>query len=131
VLDLENGATAPLTRVIIAESKETDFDTQLWSFTPEGYIINKASGFVLDIKDEKIEAGTDIIIWPRKPFAQSFNQIWKYDPQAGSFTSDFNREFTLDVLEGKAVAGQKIILWWTKTTEQGNDNQLYDVVYVN
>lgn len=129
VLDLENGATAPLTPVIVAESVESD--TQLWRFTPEGYIINKASLFALDIKDEKIEAGTPIIIWPRKPIEQSHNQLWKYNEDTGSFTSDTNVEYTLDVFEGKATPGQKMILWWTKTAEQDNSNQLYDVVYVD
>ncbi|CAB4376775.1 hypothetical protein RhiirA5_271340 [Rhizophagus irregularis] len=63
-----------------------DADSQLWKYD-NGYIVNKASGKVLDIEKGYIRTfhRTHLCQWDRKPLTEASNQQWTFLP--GGFIS--------------------------------------------
>ncbi|GAN11055.1 hypothetical protein MAM1_0460d10609, partial [Mucor ambiguus] len=93
------------TGVIAAEVAATKLDTsnysrQLWKYS-EGYIINKASNMVLDVRGGSIENGASICQYTRKE-KDNKNQQWALTPE-GIIYLEVNRKFVLTVKESEAV----------------------------
>jgi len=124
-LDLEDGSTAPGTKVIISSLLERD--TQYWR-VENGYIINKANGFVVDIKDDQIAPTQPIIAWYKKPSEASANQVWTFDTTGSAVVCHSNPNFALDVDGAHAISGTHVILWWLKSADLGTDNQYWEVL---
>ncbi|RGB29640.1 Carbohydrate-Binding Module Family 13 protein [Rhizophagus diaphanus] len=70
-------------------------DMQLWYFNG-GFIVNKRSGFVLDVVEAKCQNGTKIVQY-QKHDEPSRSQEWEYNYKDNSFYFKFNRNFVLDV----------------------------------
>jgi hypothetical protein len=79
------------TPVIVHENKNAV--NQQWDFTPEGYLVSRASGLVLDIPQAKYENGHQVHIWEKKGAS---NQLWTWDDY-GFIASKGNPEFVLDL----------------------------------
>ncbi|KAL9540180.1 hypothetical protein MBANPS3_009830, partial [Mucor bainieri] len=93
------------TGVIAAEVAATKLDTsnysrQLWKYS-EGYIVNKASNMVLDVRGGSIENGASICQYTRKD-KDNKNQQWALTPE-GVIYLEVNRKFVLTVKESEAV----------------------------
>ncbi|PKB94678.1 hypothetical protein RhiirA5_438255 [Rhizophagus irregularis] len=88
---------------------------QLWYFNG-GFIVNKRSGFVLDVVvGAKCQTGTRIVQY-QKHDEPSRGQEWEYNYEDNSFYLKFNRNFVLD------VSGTNIIHLWDK---HGGKNQQF------
>ncbi|PKK75621.1 hypothetical protein RhiirC2_225150 [Rhizophagus irregularis] len=92
---------------------------QLWYFDG-GFIVNKRSGFVIDVAGEIIENCTKIIQYPRKP-EPSHNQEWEYNHEDNTIGLKSNRNFVLDVEESKTDNHAFIILY----EKHGGENQQF------
>ncbi|CAI2178516.1 16163_t:CDS:2 [Funneliformis geosporum] len=72
-----------------------DADSQLWNYD-NGYIVNKASGKVLDIQGGYIRTfhRTYLCQWDRKPSTEASNQNWTFLP-GGFISPAFHEGFVL------------------------------------
>ncbi|EXX69446.1 hypothetical protein RirG_096020 [Rhizophagus irregularis DAOM 197198w] len=117
VLEVENGSFCSCAN-IIQHTKKSELDPfvdmQLWYFDG-GFIVNKRSGFVIDVAE-----GTKIIQYPRKP-EPSQNQEWEYNHEDNTIGLKSNRNFVLDVEESKTDNHAFIILY----EKHGGENQQF------
>ncbi|KAI8641464.1 hypothetical protein BD408DRAFT_368184, partial [Parasitella parasitica] len=93
------------TGVIAAEVAATKLDTsnysrQLWKYN-EGYIVNKASDMVLDVRGGSIESGASICQYTRKE-KENKNQQWALTPE-GVIYLEASKKLVLTVKENEAV----------------------------
>ncbi|GBB93344.1 hypothetical protein RclHR1_02150031 [Rhizophagus clarus] len=94
-------------------------DMQLWYFNG-GFIVNKRSGFVLDVAGGKLEHGTKIVQYP-KYSEPCRGQEWEYNFEDKTISLRFNRRLVLDVSGAKTDDHIPIIL----CTKHGRNNQQF------
>jgi len=104
--------------------------TQLWSFTPEGFMVNANNGYVVDAEGGLVYAGVRAILWPRKRIEQANNQLWMYDFPTNYWYSQ-NYDVVLDIYHAQYTPGAEICLFTPKNTTdtpQGNTNQRWVLI---
>jgi hypothetical protein len=123
VLDIATNADG-FTYVVINQASGAD--SQLWRVY-NGYVQNKLTGKVVDVKDNQIEPLRPIIVWDQKPVEYAGNQLWTLPSPGtpGPFVVTSNSQFVLDIYQGIVQANQPVNLWWAKTAVQGTDNQIW------
>ncbi|CAO3666681.1 unnamed protein product [Rhizopus stolonifer] len=104
-LDVNNGGMINDTHIIIWPQKMVDSINQLWMHE-EGFLINKKSGLVLDIRGG-IERDKVIIQYARKP-GLAHNQRWKYEN--GYIFIASNPNLVLDIKGGEYKNGSTVFL---------------------
>ncbi|CAB4411746.1 unnamed protein product [Rhizophagus irregularis] len=111
VLEVKDGSFCSSVEIIQRSKKsehDPNVDMQLWYFNG-GFIVNKRSGFVLDVVGAKCQTGTRIVQYHKhKHDEPSRGQEWEYNYEDNSFYLKFNRNFVLD------VSGTNIIHLWDK-----------------
>jgi len=81
------------------------------------YISSYLNGLVLDIAGGNSDPGTPCILWTKKDFKDSINQLWYQDPHTGTIRSCLN-ELCLD------VAGDRVCI---NAYDEGNPDQRWSV----
>ncbi|KAG1124854.1 hypothetical protein G6F42_009238 [Rhizopus arrhizus] len=104
-IDVNNGGMTNDTAIIIWPQKLVDSINQLWMHE-EGFLINKKSGLVLDIRGG-IERDKLIIQYARKP-GLAHNQRWKY--QDGYIFPASNPNLVIDIKGGEYKNGSNVFL---------------------
>ncbi|CEG78525.1 hypothetical protein RMATCC62417_13121 [Rhizopus microsporus] len=104
-LDVANGSMTNDTPIIIWPQKMVDSINQLWMHE-DGFLINKKSGLVLDIRGG-IERDKLIIQYARKP-GLAHNQRWKY--QDGYIFPSAAPHLAIDIKGGEYKNGNNIFL---------------------
>jgi len=106
--------------------KNTNSSSQVWGFNG-GFIVNRLTGYVLDINGGNLNAGETVILWAQKPSDQATNQQWSYNSTTQVFTS-VAAPLVLDVnLNSGAPVGNPLDVWIPKTPDQ-NSNQRFELV---
>jgi hypothetical protein len=118
-LDLENGALTPGTNIVAATLSSSD--TQLWNFTSDKFIVNKASGLALDVSGGNVVSGNPVVVWTKKALASAANQLWVYNSTDGTITPNSKNTLALDV--PNTVSGTRITLYYRKAPPTPTDNQ--------
>ncbi|KAI9260809.1 ricin B lectin domain-containing protein [Sporodiniella umbellata] len=104
-LDVNGGGMTNDTHLIIWPQKMVDSINQLWMHE-DGFLINKKSGLVLDIRGG-IERDRVIIQYARKP-GLAHNQRWKYED--GYIFIAANPSLVLDIKGGEYKNGSTVFL---------------------
>src|SRR5438876_10530503 len=68
VLSVADKSEEPAARVVLAKDDGSEF--QQWKLVKDGNyykVVNRKTGQVLDVFEESLDEGTDIIQWPDKP----------------------------------------------------------------
>jgi len=124
VLDVKGGSTSPGAHVILWDQKRGgDNANQLWSLSPEGFIVSKATGLVLDIEGGA-GAGHKLVVWNRKgPSEDASNQRWRFDPAEEKLLSYAGGNLVIDIEGGNTSSGAHAIAWNRKARHQNDTNQ--------
>ncbi|KAI8881261.1 carbohydrate-binding module family 13 protein [Backusella circina FSU 941] len=104
-LDVHGGSMVNDSNIIIWPQKLVDSINQLWMHE-EGFLINKKSGLVIDIRGG-IERDKLIIQYARKP-GLATNQRWKY--QDGFIFPAASPNLVLDIKNGEYKNGNNVFL---------------------
>lgn len=118
---MEGGSRSPGARVILFPRKGSDYNNQLFRFTPDGYIESVETGLVLDIEGGQ-GAGGKIVMWNRKPIQDAANQRWRYDPSTETFES-FHQGLVLDA--GGTNKGEHLLVWNRKGAHENHNQRFY------
>ncbi|KAG2202319.1 hypothetical protein INT47_010767 [Mucor saturninus] len=105
-MDVNNGSMLNDATIIIWPQKMIDSINQLWMHE-EGFLINKKSGLVLDIRGGTIEREKVIIQYARKP-GLAHNQRWSY--RDGYISSTSAPHLVLDIRGGDYKNGNTVFL---------------------
>jgi len=124
VLDVEKESQAVNAKVIVWPQKPNieSGANQLWCFQ-NGFLYNKKSNLVLDVKDGKAAPETPVIQYKKKVTNEAQNQLWGYDN--GYIYLVSNPKLVLDVKHESDKQGAKVIIWNRKTYD--HENQLWDL----
>ncbi|SAM06504.1 hypothetical protein [Absidia glauca] len=96
-----------------------------WGFIEDGFLINKHSGKVIDIRGGPIVEGARIIQYSQKVMADAQNQRWGYNKGYLYVLSD--PRFVLDV-RGLADGARLVLQHKKYALDPANQNQLWDLV---
>ncbi|KAI9476149.1 MAG: ricin B lectin domain-containing protein [Benjaminiella poitrasii] len=117
-IDVYMGETTPDSNIIIWPQKGADDnDNQLWRYD-DGFLINKKSDLVMDIRGGDLKSDTLIVQYDRK-MTMAHNQRWGY--RDGYIYCLADPRLVLDIKGGGSKEGTKIILYKRKDTD--NENQ--------
>ncbi|ORY93194.1 ricin B lectin domain-containing protein [Syncephalastrum racemosum] len=108
--------------IIVWEQKGADDnDNQLWSYD-DGFLTNKKSGMVLDIRGGDLKADKEIVQYDRK-LTQTLNQRFGY--RDGYIYMRADPRLVLDIKGDDTEKGAKVILYQRKSED--NDNQQWEI----
>jgi len=110
VLDIKGASKSKGAYVILY--KPNGGRNQLWDFTPEGFIVSRDTGFVLDIPKGVPSDKLDLHVWEKKNpgSPDSLNQLWTWD-EHGFIASKLNPNFVLDLPGRSDEPGKHLILY--------------------
>ncbi|KAI8888786.1 carbohydrate-binding module family 13 protein [Backusella circina FSU 941] len=122
-MDVFMGETTPDSNVIIWPQKPSnDQENQLWRYD-DGFLTNKKSGLVMDIRGGDLQAEKTIVQYERK-MTMAHNQRFGY--RDGFIYCLADPRLVLDIKGGGKKDGTKIILY--KRKDSHNDNQKWDII---
>jgi len=78
-----------------------------------GFIVSDQNGKVLDVQHGRAQAGSKVILYPKKD-PPSPNQLWYTEPCGNGYffiVSELNRSMCMDVENASSEAGTDICLW--------------------
>ncbi|KAI9282204.1 ricin B lectin domain-containing protein [Sporodiniella umbellata] len=117
VLDVYMGETTDDSNIIIWQQKpDNDNDNQLWR-AEDGFLINKKSNLVMDIRGGDLKSDTFIVQYSRK-MTMAHNQRFGF--RDGYIYCLADPRLVLDIRGGGSKEGTKIILYKRKETDQMN-----------
>ncbi|RUP51398.1 ricin B lectin domain-containing protein [Jimgerdemannia flammicorona] len=125
VLDVAGASTNSGAHVVAWTKKHHDAGNQLWH-VDEGFLINKHSGFVLDIESGKLERDRRICQYEKKWIQEANNQRWGY--QDGFIYCLAEPELVLDIRGGSEEDGAEIIVWDRKHNDNANQKWVLEQV---
>jgi len=84
---------------------------QQWDFTPEGFLVSRDSGHVLEVPGRQTKDWVELRVWEKKPAttADALNQLWTWD-EYGFIATKLNPNFVLDLPERTDKNGKPIII---------------------
>jgi len=97
--------------VVVLEKKPTshpEHTYQLWKFTPDGFVQNVATGYVLDLHGDP-EENVAVILTSKKPKDNS-HQKWKYNPLTELLESDKEDSLVVGLEGGAKDEGVRAVL---------------------
>ncbi|KAG1444551.1 hypothetical protein G6F56_010254 [Rhizopus delemar] len=123
VLDVYMGETTDDSNIIIWQQKpDNDNANQLWR-SEDGFLVNKKSHLVMDIRGGDLKSDTYIVQYTRK-MTMAHNQRFGY--RDGFIYCLADPRLVLDIRGGGSKEGTKIILY--KRKESDNMNQQWTVI---
>ncbi|CAO3614007.1 unnamed protein product [Cunninghamella echinulata] len=128
VIDVEGASKKNDANILLWTPKhDNDRDNQLWYYQ-DGFLINKHSQKVLDIRGEIIVEHAKIIQYDRKLIVDAHNQRWGYNRKDGYIYVLSDPHFVLVVKGGSTLDGTKITLASKKYTLDSHQTQLWDLI---
>ncbi|KAI9281172.1 ricin B lectin domain-containing protein [Sporodiniella umbellata] len=124
VLDVVQDSLKAAAKVLVLPKKTKDNDSQLWMYD-HGYIINKNSGMVLDVRGGILESDKEVIQYRRKMLEDAQNQRWYYR-EDGIIYPQVNPNLVIDIRGNWTKPGTAVLLYDRKYSD--NLNQLWDLV---
>ncbi|KAI9489883.1 ricin B lectin domain-containing protein [Zychaea mexicana] len=125
---VDGGYTKNDTKILIWTPKHTDDrDNQLWYYQ-DGFIVNKNSNKVLDVRGGALHDNTPVIQYDRKLVVDAQNQRWGYKSRDGVIYLLADPRMVLDIRGDSADDGAKVILYHRKSASEDNLNQNWDLV---
>ncbi|KAF9904817.1 hypothetical protein EC991_002321, partial [Linnemannia zychae] len=136
VVDIEHGYfTDPMKAGARAEMNHQKIDQgdgrhsllelQLWRYEA-GYLINRRTGFVLDIQGGTLKLNARVIQWQRKAGQEARNQHWFYEN--GFIANVYNSRLVLDIDGDGSKDGAKIAVGERKATANNDQQWLLEEV---
>ncbi|KAF9547918.1 hypothetical protein EC957_007645, partial [Mortierella hygrophila] len=136
VVDIEHGYfTDPMKAGARAEMNHQKIDQgdgrhsllelQLWRYEA-GYLINRRTGFVLDIQGGTLKLNARLIQWQRKAGQEARNQHWFYEN--GFIANVYNSRLVLDIDGDGSKDGAKIAVGERKATANSDQQWLLEEV---
>ncbi|KAF9583249.1 hypothetical protein BGW38_009927, partial [Lunasporangiospora selenospora] len=135
VVDIEHGVfTDPMKAGARAEmnhqkidngdSRHSLLELQLWRYDA-GFLINRRTGFVLDIQGGTLKANARLVQWHRKAGkAKAHNQHWFYEN--GFIANVYNSRWVLDIDGDGSKDGAKIALGERKLTSNADQQWILE-----
>ncbi|CEP12062.1 hypothetical protein [Parasitella parasitica] len=112
----------PDTNLVIWPRKpENDWDNQLWR-AEDGFLINKKSGLVMDIRGGNLQSDSQIVQYERK-ITMAHNQRWGF--RDGFIYCLADPRLVLDIKGGSDKNGTEVILY--KRKDKNNQNQQWTI----
>ncbi|KAF9107960.1 hypothetical protein BGX29_004073, partial [Mortierella sp. GBA35] len=136
VVDIEHGYfTDPMKAGARAEMNHQKIDQgdgrhsllelQLWRYEA-GYLINRRTGFVLDIQGGTLKLNARLIQWQRKAGQEARNQHWFYEN--GFIANVYNSRLVLDIDGDGSKDGAKIAVGERKAVANNDQQWLLEEV---
>ncbi|KAG0196973.1 hypothetical protein BGX28_009522, partial [Mortierella sp. GBA30] len=136
VVDIEHGYfTDPMKAGARAEMNHQKIDNgdgrhsllelQLWRYEA-GFLINRRTGFVLDIQGGTLKLAARVIQWQRKSGKDARNQHWFYE--SGFIANVYNSRLVLDIDGDGSKDGAKIAIGERKGTANADQQWLLEEV---
>lgn len=94
----------------------------------DGFIINKHSNKVLDVRGGPLKENAPIIQYDRKLVVDAQNQRFGYNSREGHIYVLADPHMVLDIRGGETSDGTRVILYRKKLSFEDNLNQLWDLV---
>jgi hypothetical protein len=110
VLDVKAASKTKGAHVILY--KPNGGRNQQWDFTPDGFLLNRDTGFALDIPKGRPDLKVELQVWEKKNASSpdSLNQRWTWD-EHGFIASKLNPNFVLDLPGRVDEPGANLILY--------------------
>ncbi|KAG0307670.1 hypothetical protein BGZ98_010139, partial [Dissophora globulifera] len=136
VVDIEHGYfTDPMKAGARAEMNHQKVDTgdgrhsllelQLWRYEA-GYLINRRTGFVLDIQGGTLKLAARVVQWQRKTGQEARNQHWFYE--SGFIANVYNSRLVLDIDGDGSKDGAKIAIGERKAAANADQQWILEEV---
>ncbi|KAF9950314.1 hypothetical protein BGZ70_001429, partial [Mortierella alpina] len=134
VVDIEHGIfTDPMKAGARAEMNHQKIDNgdarhsllelQLWRYEA-GFLINRRTGFVLDIQGGVLKASARVFQWQRKSGKDARNQHWFYEN--GFIANVYNSRLVMDIDGDGSRDGAKIAIGERKATDNNDQKWLLE-----
>ncbi|KFH70968.1 hypothetical protein MVEG_03814 [Podila verticillata NRRL 6337] len=136
VVDIEHGYfTDPMKAGARAEMNHQKIDNgdgrhsllelQLWRYEA-GFLINRRTGFVLDIQGGTLKLAARVVQWQRKSGKEAQNQHWFYEN--GFIANVYNSRLVLDIDGDGSKDGAKIAIGERKAVSNADQKWLLEEV---
>ncbi|KAF9430481.1 hypothetical protein BGZ76_000821, partial [Entomortierella beljakovae] len=104
---MKAGARAEMNRqkIDMGDNRHSLLELQLWRYEA-GFLINRRTGFVLDIQGGTLKQSARVVQWQRKSGKDARNQHWFY--QNGFIANVYNSRLVLDIDGDGSKDGAKI-----------------------
>ncbi|CAO3620853.1 unnamed protein product [Cunninghamella blakesleeana] len=128
VIDVDGASKKNDTNILLWTPKHNnDRNNQLWYYQ-DGFLINKNSQKVLDVRGGLIVENAKIIQYDRKLVVDAHNQRWGYNRKEGYIFVLSDPYFVLDLKGGSTQDGAKLILSHKKYSLDSHQTQIWDLI---
>ncbi|KAF9302842.1 hypothetical protein BGZ91_009232, partial [Linnemannia elongata] len=107
------------------DGRHSLLELQLWRYEA-GYLINRRTGFVLDIQGGTLKLNARVIQWQRKAGQEARNQHWFYEN--GFIANVYNSRLVLDIDGDGSKDGAKIAVGERKAIANSDQQWLLEEV---
>jgi hypothetical protein len=108
VVSVAGKSEEPAARVVLDKDDGSEF--QQWKFVKDGNyskVVNRKTGQVLDVFEESLDEGTEIIQWPDKEEGND-NQRWSWEGEGKDRRlKSKSSSLVLDVVDGTKIVQKK------------------------